>query len=70
MCVEFYIVDIASSPGYSQILSPQLQDKIWEWPGDEAIVDNGPLFFCRCLSENEWDYNKAFVAFSLLQVSD
>ena len=52
------IVNLASSPGHSQILScsrgettswtgsfdprpspdisPQLQDKIWEWPGDEA----------------------------------
>ena len=34
-------VCIASSPGHSQILShscisPQLRDKIWEWPGDKG----------------------------------
>ena len=34
---------VASSPGHSQILSrshgekPRLRDKIWEWPGNEAI---------------------------------
>ena len=27
---------VASSPGHSQIFSPRLWDKIWEWPGDEA----------------------------------
>ena len=36
------VCGLASSPGHSQILSrsrfsPQLRDKIWEWPGDEAI---------------------------------
>ena len=25
--------ELASSPGHSQILSLQLRDKIWEWPG-------------------------------------
>ena len=71
------IVDVALSPGHSQILSrscgeksgeglgsllclqpvtsnnprpspnysPRLQDKIWEWPGDEAIVD---AHSCNC----------------------
>ena len=38
---------VALSPGHSQILSrsygeksvsPQLQDKIWEWPGEEAMA--------------------------------
>ena len=36
---------VASSPGHFQILSrscgkfsPQLQDKIWEWPADEASI--------------------------------
>ena len=38
---------VASSPGHSQILSHssgenqvslQLQDKIWEWPGNEASM--------------------------------
>ena len=35
---------LASSPGHSQILSrscektPELRDKIWEWPGDEATL--------------------------------
>ena len=27
---------VPSSPGHSQIFSPRLQDKIWEWPGDKA----------------------------------
>ena len=28
--------NLASSPGHSQILSLQMWDKIWEWPGDQA----------------------------------
>ena len=27
------------------------------------------LFLCRCLVENEWDFNKAVTAFTLLNVS-
>ena len=49
------IIVIASFPGHSQILShkcgekndfsPQLLDKIWEWPGNEAII----VIFGGCL---------------------
>ena len=36
--VECSMIIVASSPGHSQILSPQLRDKIWEWPGYEAMI--------------------------------
>ena len=34
----YCMVELASSPGHSQILSHS-RDKIWEWPGDEAMVE-------------------------------
>ena len=33
--VESWFTKIVSSPGHSQML----RDKIWEWPGDEAITE-------------------------------
>ena len=44
---------LASSPGPSQILSPRLQDKIWEGPGDEARHCLHPYL---SLTTTTWEY--------------
>ena len=54
-------VKLASFPGHSQILSssygeksgfsPQLLDKIWEWPGNEATVKHDS-WQSTCSSQN------------------
>ena len=54
---------LASSPGHSQILtricgesrffSPQLQDKLWEWPGDD-IPTNTHKYKNQTLTKTRW----------------
>ena len=47
---------LTSSPGHSQILSlsPQLRDKIWEWPGDEARQRPGN----KAASKRIWSHSQ------------
>ena len=42
-------VNIALSPGHSKIFFPRLRDKIWEWPGDEAM--STALHSCFCVPQ-------------------
>ena len=64
---------LASFPGHSQILSqlwtklefsPQLQDKIWEWPGNEAIYSQQlKLMFTQLCHSCSYSYASLITSF-------
>ena len=45
----FLVCDVVMVPGLLQF-SPQLRDKIWEWPGDKARLLGGPILIRGGLS--------------------